>query len=199
MEYIKKAKNNGYDNDDIQVLAPMYQGVNGIDNFNDMLQNYFNPYDDAINQMRVGKSIYRENDKILQLKNQNEDNVYNGDIGRLIEIENKDNSRLAKMYVDYDGNIVEYTNKDFINITHAYCISIHKSQGSEYPLIILPVTFAYQRMLVKNLLYTAITRTKQKLVIIGNYDAFLYGINNTNYKIRKTTLKDKLLKFVNPL
>lgn len=199
LEYIKKAKNNGYEDDDIQVLAPMYQGVNGIDNFNDMLQNYFNPYDDLVSQIRVGKAIYRENDKILQLKNQNEDNVYNGDIGILIEIENKENSRLAKMHVDYDGNIVEYTNKDFINITHAYCISIHKSQGSEYPLIILPVTFAYQRMLVKNLLYTAITRAKQKLVIVGDYDAFLYGINNTNYKIRKTTLKDKLLKFVNPL
>lgn len=199
LEYIKKAKNNGYEDEDIQVLAPMYQGVNGIDNLNDMLQEYFNPFNEKVNQMRVGKYIYRENDKILQLKNQHEDNVYNGDIGVLIEIENGGNSRLSKMFVDYDGNVVEYTNKDFVNITHAYCISIHKSQGSEYPLIILPVSFAYQRMLVKNLLYTAITRAKQKLVIVGNYDAFLFGINNTNYKVRKTTLKDKLLKFVNPL
>ena len=199
LEYIKIAKNNGYDNDDIQVLAPMYQGINGIDNLNDILQDYFNPHDNLLNEMRFGKVIYRENDKILQLKNQNEDYVFNGDIGKLVEIDKGDSPRYDKMYVDYDSNIVEYTNKDFINITHAYCISIHKSQGSEYPLIILPITFAYQRMLAKNLIYTAITRAKQKLIIIGNYDAFLYGINNTNYKVRKTTLKEKLLKFVNPL
>lgn len=198
LEYVKLAKNNGYNNEDIQVLAPMYQGINGIDNINDILQEYFNPRDDLLNELRVGKIVYRENDKILQLKNQNEDNVFNGDIGVLIEIEKGNNLSNSKMYVSYDDNIVEYTSKDFVNITHAYCISIHKSQGSEYPLIILPVSFAYQRMLAKNLLYTAITRAKQKLIIIGNYDAFLYGINNTNYKIRKTTLKEKLLKFVNP-
>jgi len=199
LEYVKIAKNNGYNNEDIQVLAPMYQGINGIDNINDILQEYFNPNDVSLNELRVGKIIYRENDKILQLKNQNEDNVFNGDIGTLVEIDKGSNISNSKIYVGYDDNIVEYTSKDFVNITHAYCISIHKSQGSEYPLIILPITFAYQRMLAKNLLYTAITRAKQKLVIVGNYDAFLYGINNTNYKIRKTTLKEKLLKFVNPL
>lgn len=198
LEYVKIAKNNGYNDEDIQVLAPMYQGINGIDNLNDLLQEYFNPSSMELNELRVGKAIYRENDKILQLKNQNDDNVFNGDIGTLVEIEKGNNLNSSKMYVGYDDNVVEYTAKDFSNITHAYCISIHKSQGSEYPLIILPISFAYQRMLAKNLLYTAITRAKQKLIIIGNYDAFLYGINNTNYKIRKTTLKEKLLNFVNP-
>ena len=117
----------------------------------------------------------------------------------MVEVEKGNGLSNSKLYIDYDDNIVEYTHKDFVNITHAYCISIHKSQGSEYPLIIMPVSFAYKRMLVKNLLYTGITRAKQKLVIIGDYNAFLYGINNTNYKIRKTTLKEKLLKFVNPM
>ena len=199
LKYIKVAKSNGYEDDDIQVLAPMYHGINGIDNLNDILQDYFNPHDDELNELRVGKVIYRENDKILQLKNQNDDNVFNGDIGNLVEIEKGNVLGNSKIYVGYDDNVVEYTSKDFVNITHAYCISIHKSQGSEYPLIILPVTFAYQRMLAKNLIYTAITRAKQKLVLVGNYDAFLYGINNTNYKIRKTTLKERLIKFVNPL
>lgn len=199
LEYVKKANNNGYESEDIQVLAPMYQGINGIDNFNDMLQEYFNPYNEFKNELRVGRVVYRESDKILQLKNQNEDNVYNGDIGTLVEVEKGNGLSNSKLYIDYDDNIVEYTHKDFVNITHAYCISIHKSQGSEYPLIIMPVSFAYKRMLVKNLLYTGITRAKQKLVIIGDYNAFLYGINNTNYKIRKTTLKEKLLKFVNPM
>ena len=199
LEYIKKAKNNGYDNDDIQVLVPMYQGVNGIDNFNYVLQEYFNPYDELKKEIRIGSVIYREMDKILQLKNQNEDNVFNGDIGVLVDISEGNHLTTATLSVDYEDNVVEYTYKDFSHITHAYCISIHKSQGSEYPLIIMPISFAYKRMLVKNLLYTAITRAKQKLVIIGDYNAFLYGISNTNYKLRKTTLKERLAKFVNPL
>lgn len=199
LEYIKKAKNNGYENDDIQVLAPMYQGVNGIDNFNYMLQEYFNPYDELKKEIRIGSAIYRETDKILQLKNQNEDNVFNGDIGILVDINEGNNLTTSTLSVDYEDNIVEYTYKDFPHITHAYCISIHKSQGSEYPLIIMPISFAYKRMLVKNLLYTAITRAKRKLVIIGDYNAFLYGISNTNYKVRKTTLKERLAKFVNPI
>ena len=198
LEYVKKAQNNGYSEDDIQVIAPMYQGMNGIDVLNELLQKYFNPSDVLKKELRVGKTVYRENDKILQLKNQNEDDVYNGDIGTLLDVELKNNVTSSKLIVGYDDNIVEYTAKDFVNITHAYCISIHKSQGSEYPLIILPISFAYQRMLAKNLIYTAITRAKQKLIIIGDYNAFLYGISNTNYKIRKTTLKEKLIKCVNP-
>ena len=199
LEYVKKAENNGYNADDIQVLSPMYQGINGIDLFNQILQEHFNPSNELKKELRVGKVIYRETDKILQLKNQNEDNVYNGDIGYLLEIELSDAvNTSSKLKVDYDDNIVEYTSKDYINISHAYCISIHKSQGSEYPLIILPISFAYQRMLAKNLIYTAITRAKKKLIIVGDYNAFLYGINNTNYKIRKTTLKEKLISFVNP-
>ena len=198
LEYIKKAENNGYNREDIQVIAPMYQGMNGIDVLNELLQEYFNPNDGLKKELRVGKIIYRENDKILQLKNQNEDNVFNGDIGILLDIDLDKNINGSKLMVGYDGNLVEYTSKDFVNITHAYCISIHKSQGSEYPLIILPISFAYQRMLAKNLIYTAITRAKQKLIIVGDYNAFLYGISNTNYKIRKSTLKEKLIKFVNP-
>ena len=198
LEYVKKAENNGYSSEDIQVIAPMYQGMNGIDVLNEMLQVHFNPSDEMKKELRVGKVIYRENDKILQLKNQNEDNVYNGDIGTLLDVDFGGNVSSSKLMVGYDENIVEYSSKDFVNITHAYCISIHKSQGSEYPLIILPISFAYQRMLAKNLIYTAITRAKQKLVIVGDYNAFLYGISNTNYKVRKTTLKEKLIKFVNP-
>lgn len=198
LEYVKKAESNGYSSEDIQVIAPMYQGMNGIDVINEMLQEHFNPNDVLKKELRVGKVIYRENDKILQLKNQNEDNVYNGDIGVLLDVDLGGNVSSSKLMVGYDDNIVEYSSKDFVNITHAYCISIHKSQGSEYPLIILPISFAYQRMLAKNLIYTAITRAKQKLIIIGDYNAFLYGINNTNYKVRKTTLKEKLIKFVNP-
>jgi len=191
-------RSTGYSSEDIQVIAPMYQGMNGIDVINEMLQEHFNPNDVLKKELRVGKVIYRENDKILQLKNQNEDNVFNGDIGILLNIDLGNNVSSSKLLVGYDDNLVEYSSKDFVNISHAYCISIHKSQGSEYPLIILPISFGYQRMLAKNLIYTAITRAKQKLIIVGDYNAFLYGINNTNYKVRKTTLKERLIKFVNP-
>lgn len=196
LEYIKLSKNNGYNDEDIQVLAPMYMGINGIDSLNNMLQNYFNPPDEGKNEVIIGKRIFRENDRILQLKNQNEDDVYNGDIGLLKEITKKGENQSSSITisVDFDGNIVDYNFKDFINITHAYCISIHKSQGSEYPLLIMPISNHYYSMLAKNLLYTGITRAKKKLILIGDYSSFIYGISNKKYKIRKTTLKERLLK-----
>ena len=200
LEYIKLALKKGYTNDDIQVIAPMYGGVNGIDNLNIILQEFFNPPSPFKEELRVGAQIYREGDKILQLKNQNEDGVYNGDIGILVGVEKKSPANSQdKLTVDFDGNLVEYTNGDFINITHAYCISVHKSQGSEYPLIISPYSYNYQRMLVKNLIYTAITRAKKKLVLIGDYNSFIYGINNDKYQKRYTSLKEKLIERVNKI
>ena len=195
LEYIKLAIKKGYDCNDIQVVAPMYNGVNGIDNINIMLQEFFNPPSEFKNEMKFGSVTYREGDKILQLKNQNEDGVYNGDIGVLVSVDKEDKG--YKLTVDFDDNFVEYTSGDFVNITHAYCISVHKSQGSEYPLIIAPFSYNYQRMLAKNLIYTAITRARKKLVLIGDYNSFLYGINNNKYQKRYTTLKEKLINSVN--
>ena len=180
LEYIKLAIKKGYDPNDIQVVAPMYNGMNGIDNLNIILQEYFNPPSEFKNEMKLGSVIYREGDKILQLKNQNEDGVYNGDIGTLVSVDKMDNG--YKLTVDFDDNFVEYTNGDFINISHAYCVSVHKSQGSEYPVIIAPFSYNYQRMLAKNLVYTAITRAKKKLILIGDYNSFIYGINNDRYQ-----------------
>jgi len=197
LEYIKLAIKKGYDPNEIQVIAPMYSGINGIDNLNIMLQEFFNPPSEFKEEMKLGSVVYREGDKILQLKNQNEDGVYNGDIGVLISVEKNEETKGYKLIVDFDDNLVEYTNGDFVNITHAYCISVHKSQGSEYPLIISPFSYNYQRMLAKNLVYTAITRAKKKLVLIGDYNSFIYGINNNRYQKRYTTLKERLIISVN--
>ena len=197
LEYIKLANKKGYGQDDIQVVAPMYSGANGIDNINTMLQEFFNPRDEYKLELKHGSVIYREGDKILQLKNQNEDDVYNGDIGTLISIEDDPDNKSKKLIVDFDGNLVEYSKADLINIRHAYCISIHKSQGSEYPLIIAPFSYNYQKMLAKNLVYTAITRAKKKLVLVGDYNSFLYGVNNDRYQKRYTSLKERLIKSVN--
>lgn len=188
---VKKAINEGYDVNDIQVLVPMYQGVAGIDALNDALQDVFNPRDDFTESYKIGRVEYRVGDKILQLKNRPDDDVFNGDIGTLIEICRKDNFEYLQdtLIVDFDGNIVEYTSQNFNTITHAYCMSIHKSQGNEFKIVIMAVLSDYYVMLRRNLLYTAITRAKQSLFILGNSKAFIHGLKNYQDGRRKTTLK----------
>lgn len=193
---VQKAINEGYDENDIQVLAPMYHGIAGIDAFNDCLQELFNPNDGYKNELRVGKRVFREGDKILQLKNRVDDNVFNGDIGTLVEICFKDNFEYLEdtMIVDFDGSYVEYTKSEFNTITHAYCMSIHKSQGNEFPIVIMAVLNDYYVMLRKNLIYTGITRAKRTLFVVGSHQAFLRGIGNIHDERRLTSLKEKLNK-----
>lgn len=192
---VSKAMQEGYDASDIQVLAPMYNGVAGIDALNDCLQELLNPQDGYKNELRVGKRIFREGDKILQLKNRIDDNVFNGDIGILEEVCYKDNFEFLTdtLIVNFDGEYVEYTPNDFYTITHAYCMSIHKSQGNEFKIVIMPVLKDYYIMLRKNLIYTGLTRAKQSLFVLGNHQAFRYGISNNHDEKRRTTLKEKLL------
>ncbi len=187
---VKKAIKEGYDIYDIQVLAPMYQGVAGIDALNDALQEVFNPANENQLEYKVGRRIFRVGDKILQLKNRPEDDVYNGDIGILIDICKKDNMEYLEdtLIVDYDGRIVMYTSKDFYTITLAYCMSIHKSQGSEFKIVIMSVLNDYSIMLKRNLLYTALTRAKQSLFILGDPQAFIRGIQYDYDERRKTSL-----------
>ena len=179
----------------VQILAPMYAGINGIDNLNNMLQNLFNPKEKNKNEIKYGDIIFRENDKILQLVNMPDDNVFNGDVGYIKYIipKEKSSSHKNEIYVDYDGNVVKYLPKDFNKIKHGYVISIHKSQGSEFDLVILVLARSFSRMLYRKLIYTAITRAKKKLIIIGEEEAFLRGVNNNNEYIRKTRLCDKLI------
>ena len=179
----------GYDYKRVQIMAPMYAGINGIDNLNKELQDIFNPKTNQ-NEIKYGDVIYRENDKVLQLVNLPEENVYNGDIGaikNIVKIENK-----TFIYIDFDGNLVKYETKDLNKITHGFVISIHKSQGSEFEVVIMLISNGYKRMLYKKLIYTGITRAKKKLILIGEPDAFLYAINNNNEKIRKTNLLEQL-------
>ncbi len=190
----KKLISKGYDYKKVQIMAPMYHGENGIDNLNKELQQVFNPRSDKLNELVYGDVIYRENDKVLQLVNFPDLNVYNGDIGVIKEIKyaNETEEKKDSITIDFDGTIVTYNPKDFNKFKHGYIISIHKSQGSEFDVVILPITNAYRRMLYRKLIYTAVTRAKNKLIIIGEIEAFKYSVNNANEYIRKTSLLDKI-------
>lgn len=180
-----------YDYKRVQMMAPMYAGINGIDHLNQELQKIFNPEDSLKNELKINDVIFREQDKVLQLVNMPENNVYNGDIGIIKSITKVDKKTLV--YVDFDGNLVEYASKDLNKLKHGYVISIHKSQGSEFELVVLPICHSYQRMLYRKLIYTAVTRAKRKLILIGEPQSFVYSVHHQEEMVRKTTLKEKLV------
>lgn len=192
----KKAILKGYDYKKMQILCPMYKGINGIDNLNKQLQDVFNPKMTDKNEVMIDDIIYREDDKVIQLINMPEENIFNGDMGIIIKVEtNRDSkSKKIEISVDFDGNIVTYTGQDISKIRHGYVISIHKAQGSEFDFVILPISHSYNRMLYQKLLYTAVTRAKKKLILLGNRDVFLYGISNHKEDTRKTKLCEKIKK-----
>ena len=194
LEIVAQGLEKGYSVSDIQVLAPMYNRHAGIDALNHAVQKMVNPPNAQTKELQVGYVTFREGDKILQLKNQPNDDVYNGDIGILIEVihAKDDENKQNRLVVDFDGRIVEYTSENFLNITLAYCISIHKSQGSEYPIVILPVLNEQKIMLQRRLLYTAITRASKSLILIGEKSAFDYGLSRKDENPRKTCLLEYL-------
>lgn len=185
---IRQDLDAGYNMDDIQVLTPMHKGIFGIDNLNNMIQKAFNPYDLNKNEREVGQKTFREFDKIIQLKNRPSDDVYNGDIGILIEISN----RQKYFLIDYSDTYVFYQFDDLQDIDLAYAMSVHKAQGSEYQIVYFILNKNNLHMLNKNLIYTAISRAKKKLVIIDEESLFLKGLTRRMNK-RKTSLLEKLL------
>ncbi len=191
----KQIIDKGYDYKRVQLLAPMYKGENGIDLLNKELQNVFNPKDINKREITSGDVIFRENDKILQLVNMPDDNIYNGDIGTIKYIKYGNTSKSGKneIYVDFDGNVVKYTPKDFGKIKHGFIISIHKSQGSEFEMVIMPVSSSYRRMLYRKLIYTGITRAKKKLILIGEVKPFTDSVYNNNEYIRNSKLLEKIM------
>ena len=194
-QIVLKAINKGYTDKDIQILAPMYKSLNGIDNLNKLLQRIFNKEDPSKNELVFNDVVYRVGDKVLQLVNDPDNNVYNGDIGYISAIINSKRSVSKKneIWVDFDGNIVTYTPDKYINIRHGYAISVHKAQGSEFPMVIMPIVNSFNRMLYNKLIYTAVTRAKKALILVGDPKSFLNGVNNERVEIRKTTLKDKII------
>lgn len=174
-----------------QVLAPMYKTINGIDLLNSSLQEVFNPKAKTKKEILINGVLYREKDKVIQLTNMPDENVFNGDIGY---IESIDNGNKKEILIDFDGNIVRYTAANFNKFKHAYAISIHKSQGSEFDTVIIPIVKGYGKMLYRKLIYTAVTRCKKKLYLIGEIEALEMAIQNNDTDIRNTTLKLRIIE-----
>lgn len=195
-QVVQKASEKGYGSKDIQILAPMYKGPAGINALNVMMQEILNPNPDKKRrEVNHFDAVYRVGDKVLQLVNQPELNVFNGDIGEITSIQyaRETEDKVDEMTILFDATEVTYPKTDWNKITLAYCCSIHKAQGSEFTMVILPMVRQYGRMLRRNLLYTAVTRSKSKLILCGEPEAFEQAANSTG-DLRKTLLVEKLVR-----
>ena len=190
-KHLQKLKDDYEDLSQFQLLSPMYKTVLGINNLNILLKDFFNPQDEDKNSVAFRDKVYQEGDKVIQLKNYNDQNVYNGDIGTIIGINTDKFIDPVHPYleIDFSGNIVFYKYEDLQDINLAYAISIHKSQGSEYPKAIVIITEDQSIMLNKRLIYTAITRAKSQLFIYCNPGLFEKAVNRSMEKRRSFLLQ----------
>ena len=181
---------------DVQVLAPMYRGAAGIDQINNLMQNLINPVEKEELTFETPDCQYRQGDRVIHLVNDAESNVFNGDLGYISDLlpAKYTDSKQDELTINFDGNEIIYPRSEWYKIRLAYAMSIHKSQGSEFPVVILPITKSSHRMLQRNLIYTAITRAKSKLILLGEKVAFDYAVKNTG-TARKTYLIERFGDF----
>lgn len=190
-QIIKLSRQRGYTAQDVQILAPMYRGAAGVDNLNELAQAVYNPPTKDKQEVEFRGQVFRVGDKVLQLVNSPENNVFNGDIGQITAIETKKGAKGATITIDFDGNEVNYHRMEWNQIQLAYAISIHKSQGSQFKMVLMPVVRQFSRMLQRNLVYTAITRAADKLVLLGEAQAMALAVHNVGTN-RQTTLLNRL-------
>jgi exodeoxyribonuclease V alpha subunit len=170
---------------DFQVLTPMHRGEAGTINLNQQLQAVLNPGKGGIDSHGI---TFRSGDKVMHLKNNYEKEVFNGDIGQVTEVSRADGT----LVVDYDGRSVTYDLLDLDELTLAYAVSVHKSQGSEYGAVIIALTMAHFPLLQRNLLYTALTRGKHLVILVGSSRAVHTAFENNRTRLRRSGLKDRL-------
>jgi exodeoxyribonuclease V alpha subunit len=164
----------------------MYKGLVGVDNLNQELQKILNPFSYGV---QIGTRKYKINDKVMQIKNNYEKEVFNGDVGRIIEIDRDEMNFL----IEFDERKILYQKEELNEITLAYAISVHKSQGSEYDAVIIPLLFQHYIMLQRNLFYTALTRARKLVIVIGSKKAVYVAIKNNAPLKRNTFLKERLI------
>lgn len=173
---------------EIQILTPMNKGSVGTIEINRRVQEVINPSSNNKNEIKLGDRIFREGDRVIQTSNNYDLNVFNGDIGYISNVTNSDNGMIVNFGDKESSRLVKYEKQNIIELQLAYSITIHKSQGSEFPVVIMPVLNQHYIMLYRNLIYTGLTRAKRMGIIIGQNDAFGASIRNINPNIRQTTL-----------
>ncbi len=178
----------GISNQDIQVLTPMHRGEAGVTELNQRLQAALNPPAARKNEWKHGPRVFREGDRVMQIHNDYDRQVFNGDIGQLQKID-PDGPTLS---VNFDGRMVDYDQTQLDELLHAYAISIHKAQGSEFPVVVIPIVMQHFMMLQRNLLYTAVTRARKLVVLVGSRSAISTAVKNQRVRQRNTKLAERL-------
>ncbi len=182
--------------EDIQILTPMRRTVTGIENLNLVLQEALNPPTSECSELKSGKLTFRVGDKVMQLKNDYQKGVFNGDIGRIREIDPEDR-RMVVGYPELEGERkVPYESEELDQLVLSYAISVHKSQGNEYPVVVMPVTTQHFMMLQRNLLYTAVTRAKKMVVLVGSKKAIAIAVKNNKIVERHSLLRERIKRAV---
>ncbi|MCP4713687.1 MAG: ATP-binding domain-containing protein, partial [Deltaproteobacteria bacterium] len=171
--------------DDIQVLTPMHRGVVGTVNLNTELQKLLNPHKDGLTR---GSRTFMPEDKVMQIRNNYDKEVFNGDIGRITRID----TEARQVTIIFDGRQVAYDFNELEEVAHAYAVSVHKSQGSEFPVVIMPVVTQHFMLLQRNLLYTGVTRGKKLVVLVGSKKALTIAVKNDKTRKRYTSLQWRL-------
>lgn len=175
--------------EDIQVLSPMHRGVAGVAALNDALQNALNPPNPRHPQRVLGNRVYRVGDRVMQIRNNYDKDVYNGDMGVIRDLD----LEMQKLTVIMDGRAVDYDFLELDELVHAFAISVHKSQGSEFPAVVIPVLTSHYMMLQRNLLYTAVTRARRLAVLVGQPKAIALAVRNAQVTARYSGLRTRLL------
>lgn len=171
----------------IQVIAPMYRGLAGVDNLNLELQKALNP---GTAGLKIGQKEFRVRDKVMQIRNDYDKEVFNGDLGTVVQVD----PERFRLLVEFDGRLISYEKDELTDLVLAYAISVHKAQGNEYQAVVMPLLTQHYIMLQRNLFYTALTRARKLSVIIGSYRALHIAIKNDKPVQRNCRLKEKILE-----
>jgi exodeoxyribonuclease V alpha subunit len=175
--------------DQIQVLSPMHRGAAGVTELNLRLQAALNPPATGKAERQQGARVLRAGDRVMQIRNNYAEDVFNGDVGQIVAVE----SEAQQVVVDFDGRLVDYSFAETDELTHAYAVTIHKAQGSEFPAVVAPLVAGHHIMLQRNLLYTAVTRAQQLVVLVGSPQAIASAVRNNQAQRRYSGLVARLV------
>jgi exodeoxyribonuclease V alpha subunit len=180
--------NRGFDPSDIQVLSPMQKGVAGAVNLNEQLQNALNPKNEELSEASRSGRVYRQGDRVIQLRNNYDKSVFNGDIGLVESIDNEE----ERLTVKFTDQTIDYNFSELDELSLAYALSIHKSQGSEFPAVVIAMHTQHFALLQRQIVYTALTRAKKMAVIVGSKKAIAIAVRNDHQSKRLTLLKERI-------